>query len=47
VADISHALGFSESTNFVRFLVRLVGSTPTQFRARYTPDASSATRASG
>ena len=36
VAEIGHALGFSESTNFVRFFVRLMGSVPMKFRARYT-----------
>lgn len=32
VNEISHRLGFSEATNFVRFFVRMVGSTPTEFR---------------
>jgi AraC-like DNA-binding protein len=35
VTEVGHALGFSEPTNFVRFFVRLVGSTPTRFRSRY------------
>jgi AraC-like DNA-binding protein len=32
VNEISHRLGFTEPTNFVRFFVRMVGSTPTEFR---------------
>lgn len=36
VAEVGHALGFSEPTNFNRFFVRLVGATPLSFRARYT-----------
>jgi AraC-like DNA-binding protein len=36
VAAIGHALGFSEPTNFIRFFVRMVGSTPLRFRERYT-----------
>jgi AraC-like DNA-binding protein len=32
VNEISHRLGFTEATNFVRFFVRMVGSTPTDFR---------------
>lgn len=35
VAEIAHALGFSESTNFGRFFVRLVGATPARFRLRH------------
>ena len=33
--DVGHALGFSEPTNFNRFFVRLVGTTPLGFRGRY------------
>lgn len=40
VAVTSHALGFSEPTNFNRFFVRMVGTTPVKFRARYTGAAS-------
>jgi AraC-like DNA-binding protein len=47
VAEIGHALGFSEPTNFVRFFVRLVGSTPQKFRGRHTPGAPSATQSPG
>ncbi len=36
VAEVGHALGFSEPTNFNRFFVRLVGATPLSFRGRYT-----------
>jgi AraC-like DNA-binding protein len=32
VHEIGHRLGFTEPTNFVRFFVRMVGSTPTEFR---------------
>jgi AraC-like DNA-binding protein len=32
ILQISHQLGFSEPTNFVKFFVRLIGSTPTAFR---------------
>ena len=43
VAEIAHDLGFSEPTNFIRFFVRIVGTTPVRFRSRYTespqPDA--------
>lgn len=35
VAEVGHALGFSEPTNFNRFFVRLVGATPLSFRSRY------------
>ena len=33
VAEIAHALGFTESTNFVKFFRRLTGQTPLAFRA--------------
>lgn len=33
---ISHQLGFSEPTNFVKFFNRLIGSTPTAFRLQLT-----------
>jgi AraC-like DNA-binding protein len=33
---ISHQLGFSEPTNFVKFFIRLIGSTPTAFRLQLT-----------
>lgn len=36
VAEVGHALGFTEPTNFNRFFLRLVGATPVTFRARYT-----------
>jgi AraC-like DNA-binding protein len=36
VAEVGHALGFSEPTNFNRFFVRLVGATPLGFKGRYT-----------
>lgn len=36
VAEIGHALGFSEATNFVRFFVRMVRMTPLNFRLRHT-----------
>lgn len=43
VASIGHALGFTEATNFTRFFVRLVGTTPLAFRQRHeagaAPDA--------
>lgn len=32
VAQISHQLGFSEATNFVKFFVRTEGTTPQRFR---------------
>ena len=35
VAEIGHALGFSEPTNFNRFFLRMVSATPLQFRARH------------
>lgn len=35
VSEVGHRLGFSEPTNFVRFFVRMVGATPTGFRAAY------------
>lgn len=35
VAELGHALGFTEPTNFIRFFVRLVGLTPLRFRSRY------------
>ncbi len=34
VAQVSHALGFSEPTNFVRFFTRMIGTTPTLFRTQ-------------
>jgi AraC-like DNA-binding protein len=34
VAHIGHQLGFSESTNFVKFFRRLGEETPQQFRLR-------------
>lgn len=34
VAEVGHALGFSEPTNFVRFFVRMVGQTPAAFRVQ-------------
>lgn len=37
VAQIGHQLGFSEATNFVKFFVRLEGSTPQRFRAQAAP----------
>jgi AraC-like DNA-binding protein len=37
VAQVSHALGFSEPTNFVRFFTRMVGTTPTTFRKQRAP----------
>ena len=36
VVQISHQLGFSEPTNFVKFFRRLAGRTPQQFRAAGT-----------
>lgn len=35
VSEVGHRLGFSEPTNFVRFFVRMIGSTPTGFRAAH------------
>jgi len=35
VESIGHRLGFSESTNFVKFFKRLESATPEQFRASY------------
>lgn len=32
VSEISYQLGFSETTNFVKFFSRIVGRTPTEFR---------------
>jgi AraC-like DNA-binding protein len=32
IAEIGHQMGFSESTNFVRFFARMNGSTPARFR---------------
>ncbi len=32
VAELSYQLGFSESTNFVRFFARMIGATPARFR---------------
>lgn len=37
VAQIGHRLGFSEATNFVKFFVRLEGTTPQRFRAQAAP----------
>ena len=39
VAEVGHALGFLEPTHFVRFFVRMVGTTPAQFRVRQVPAA--------
>jgi AraC-like DNA-binding protein len=36
VAEVGHALGFSEPTNFIRFFVRMVGATPLSFKAHNT-----------
>ena len=36
VAEIGHALGFTEPTNFNRFFVRMVHMTPLAFRSRHT-----------
>jgi AraC-like DNA-binding protein len=41
VADVGHALGFSEPTNFVRFFVRMIGSTPAGFRRLQGPSTAS------
>jgi AraC-like DNA-binding protein len=32
IAEIGHQMGFSESTNFVRFFARMLGATPARFR---------------
>lgn len=32
IVELSHQLGFSESTNFVRFFSRVMGATPARFR---------------
>lgn len=32
VSEIGHQLGFSEVTNFVKFFIRMMGITPTEFR---------------
>lgn len=37
VAEIAHQLGFSESTNFVKFFRRQLGVTPTAFRQAALP----------
>lgn len=47
VAEIGHALGFSEPSNFIRFFVRLVRVTPLRFRARYTEGAASDVQPTG
>lgn len=44
VAQIGHALGFSEPTNFVRFFVRLVGQSPRQFRQQHASGAGATPR---
>jgi AraC-like DNA-binding protein len=36
VAEVGHSLGYTESTNFVRFFVRMVGVTPLKFRLQHT-----------
>ena len=36
-AEISHQLGFTEPTNFVKFFRRNVGFTPLEFRAKHSP----------
>lgn len=33
IAEVGHQLGFSETTNFVRFFARMVGDTPARFRS--------------
>ena len=40
VAQVGHDLGFSEPTNFVRFFVRMIGTTPARFRERHLPSDS-------
>lgn len=37
VAEVGHHLGFSESTNFVKFFRRVIGVTPSVFRAKTVP----------
>jgi AraC-like DNA-binding protein len=37
VAEIAHQLGFSETTNFVKFFRRLIGVTPSGFRRTAVP----------
>lgn len=37
VAEIAHQLGFSESTNFVKFFRRTLGITPSEFRLAAVP----------
>lgn len=39
VAEIAHRLGFSESTNFVKFFRRTIGVTPSDFRQSALPPA--------
>ena len=39
VAEIAHQLGFSETTNFVKFFRRLIGDTPFVFRQTALPGA--------
>ena len=39
VAEIAHQLGFSETTNFVKFFRRLIGDTPSAFRRTALPGA--------
>jgi AraC-like DNA-binding protein len=41
VAEVGHALGFTEPTNFNRFFLRMVGATPQSFRVRHTGGAGS------
>jgi AraC-like DNA-binding protein len=31
-AEVGHQMGFTESTNFVRFFARMNGATPARFR---------------
>jgi AraC-like DNA-binding protein len=45
VASISHELGFDEPTNFVKYVRRETGSTPTQLRAHFSGATVSATAA--
>lgn len=46
VAEIGHALGFSEPTNFIRFFVRMASTTPLKFRARYATEGRADTQPS-
>ncbi len=40
IAEIGHQMGFSESTNFVRFFARMNGATPARFRQQKLDSAS-------